>query len=74
MERIQYLTSQVMMTFGFILDGVLVLDMGGDHKMSQGCIDFTTLKSYVNNIDTTYQGSDLVYKNDTSKSGLWLFS
>lgn len=51
------------------LDGVLVLDMGGDHKMSQGCIDFTTLKSYVNNIDTTYQGSDLVYKNDTSKSG-----
>lgn len=51
------------------LDGVLVLDMGGDHKMSQGCIDFTTLKSYVNNIDTTFQGSDLVYKNDTSKSG-----
>lgn len=51
------------------LDGVLVLDMGGDHKMSQGCIDFTTLKSYVNNIDTTFQGTDLVYKNDTSKSG-----
>lgn len=51
------------------LDGVLVLDMGGDHKMSQGCIDFTTLKSYVNNIDTKFQGTDLVYKNDTSKSG-----
>lgn len=51
------------------LDGVLVLDMGGDHKMSQGCIDFTTLKSYVNNIDTTFQGSDLVYKNSSDKSG-----
>lgn len=51
------------------LDGVLVLDMGGDHKMSQGCIDFTALKSYVNNIDTTFQGTDLVYKRDTSKSG-----
>lgn len=51
------------------LDGVLVLDMGGDHKMSQGCIDFTTLKSYVNNIDTTYQGSDLVYTNSSDKSG-----
>ena len=53
------------------LDGVLVLDMGGDHKMSQGCIDFTTLKSYVNNIDTTYQNqdSDLVYKNSSDKSG-----
>jgi fibro-slime domain-containing protein len=51
------------------LDGVLVLDMGGDHKMSQGCIDFTTLKSYVNNIDTTFQGSDLVYKKSSDKSG-----
>lgn len=51
------------------LDGVLVLDMGGDHKMSQGCIDFTTLKSYVNNIDTTFQGSDLVYTNSSDKSG-----
>lgn len=51
------------------LDGVLVLDMGGDHKMSQGCIDFTTLKSYVNNIDTTFQGTDLVYKNSSDKSG-----
>ena len=51
------------------LDGVLVLDMGGDHKMSQGCIDFTTLKSYVNNIDTKFQGSDLVYKNSSDKSG-----
>lgn len=51
------------------LDGVLVLDMGGDHKMSQGCIDFTTLKSYVNNIDTTFQGTDLVYTNSSDKSG-----
>ncbi len=51
------------------LDGVLVLDMGGDHKMSQGCIDFTTLKSYVNNIDTKFQGTDLVYTNSSDKSG-----
>lgn len=51
------------------LDGVLVLDMGGDHKMSQGCIDFTTLKSYVNNIDTTFQGTDLVYTNSSDKPG-----
>lgn len=51
------------------LDGVLVLDMGGDHKMSQGCIDFTTLKSYVNNIDTTFQGTDLVYTKSSDKSG-----
>lgn len=51
------------------LDGVLVLDMGGDHKMSQGCIDFTTLKSYVNNIDITYQGSDLVYQKNSDKPG-----
>lgn len=51
------------------LDGVLVLDMGGDHKMSQGCIDFTTLKSYVNNIDTRFQGTDLVYTNSSDKSG-----
>lgn len=53
------------------LDGVLVLDMGGDHKMSQGCIDFTNLKSYVNNIDTRYQGTDkskdLVYKENSDK-------
>lgn len=51
------------------LDGVLVLDMGGDHKMSQGCIDFTTLKSYVNNIDTKFQGTDLVYTKSSDKSG-----
>lgn len=55
------------------LDGVLVLDMGGDHKKSEGCINFSKMKSYVNNIDTTYQASDaknnLVYKSDTSVSG-----
>lgn len=55
------------------LDGVLVLDMGGDHKMSQGCIDFTNLKSYVNDIDTTFQGTDkskdLVYEKNSDKTG-----
>lgn len=44
------------------LDGVLVLDMGGDHKQSSGCINFSTLKTYINNISTEYQKEDLTYK------------
>lgn len=47
------------------LDGVLVLDMGGDHKMSSGCIDFSTLKTYINNISTKNQKEDLTYKSGT---------
>lgn len=47
------------------LDGVLVLDMGGDHKQSSGCIDFSTLKTYINNISTKYQKEDLTYKSGT---------
>ncbi len=49
------------------LDGVLVLDMGGDHKQSSGCIDFSTLKTYINNISTKYQKEDLTYKSGTYK-------
>ena len=45
------------------LDGVLVLDMGGDHKQSSGCINFSTLKTYINNISTKYQKEDLTYKS-----------
>lgn len=44
------------------LDGVLVLDMGGDHKQSSGCINFSTLKTYINDISTKYQKEDLTYK------------
>ncbi|MEE3440012.1 fibro-slime domain-containing protein, partial [Ruminococcus sp.] len=49
------------------LDGVLVLDMGGDHKQSSGCIDFSTLKTYINNISTKYQKEDLTYKSGSYK-------
>lgn len=49
------------------LDGVLVLDMGGDHKQSSGCINFSTLKTYINNISTKYQKEDLTYKSGSYK-------
>lgn len=48
------------------LDGVLVLDMGGDHKKSQGCIDFSTMKSYVNYVNNSLASSDQKYGQENA--------